>query len=150
MIELLIKNGLNLLAGVVTKKGIPWLKEKTGVDLELNELKSEDVLKLKEFELSHQEELLRINTEADGVEATEITKRWVADASSGSVLSNNIRPISVLLLIVTTIVAAFTDVSLEKFSILSTMTMTAFGAYFGLRSFEKGFFSDIIAAFRKK
>ena len=59
----LMKNGLDILANVVKKKGKEFIEEKTGVDLSNPELTEEQLLTLKQYEMDHQEELLKIGLE---------------------------------------------------------------------------------------
>jgi len=59
----LMKNGLDILANVVKKKGKEFVEEKTGVDLSEPELTEEQLLILKQYEMDHEEELLKIGLE---------------------------------------------------------------------------------------
>lgn len=59
----LLEKGLNLLGNAVLAKGTKWVSEKTGVDLNKPELTSEDFVKLRQAEMDHEEELLKIKQE---------------------------------------------------------------------------------------
>jgi len=60
----LMKNGLGLLANVVKKKGKEFIEEKTGIKLnDTDDLSEEQLIQLKQFEMEHEEELLRIGIE---------------------------------------------------------------------------------------
>lgn len=59
----LMKNGLDILANVVKKKGKEFVEKKTGVDLSNPELTEEQLLTLKQYEMDHEEELLKIGLE---------------------------------------------------------------------------------------
>jgi hypothetical protein len=64
----LIAQGMSLLGNAVMAKGSDWLKEKTGVDIESGTLSSEDRRLLKQFEMEHEEELLKIQQEDDRIQ----------------------------------------------------------------------------------
>lgn len=95
----LAKEGLGLLSRVGFQKGKEWLSEKTGVDFNKPELSGEDYLKLEQFQLQHEEELLRIALEEKKLEAA--TQKMFLDdvnsardmqkaaVSSGSALAQN-------------------------------------------------------------
>lgn len=61
----LLGQGLGLLANAAMNKGGDWLKEKTGVDLSAATMSPEDVVKLRQFELEHEAELLRIARDSE-------------------------------------------------------------------------------------
>lgn len=58
----LLGQGLNLLANAAMAKGKEWVEEKTGVKLEPN-MSDKDLLALRQYEMDHEEELLRIRLE---------------------------------------------------------------------------------------
>ena len=149
MLETLVKNGLSLLAKAVSAKGFAWLKEKTGVDIEAAELSSEDALKLKQYEMEHEKELLEITTNADSVAAQEISKRWQADMTSDSWLSKNVRP---AILIAVTIFVGIglmsPSIPAEKFGSIENLATIVFLAYFGFRTTEKGVLENVISAWK--
>jgi hypothetical protein len=74
----LLSSGLRLVANAALAKGKDFIKEKTGVDLEAGNLSEEDVLKLKQFQAEHEEELLRLQLE-DNKLSFEETKAYLAD-----------------------------------------------------------------------
>lgn len=76
----LLQSGLRLLANAALVKGKDFVKEKTGVDLDKGALSPEDVTKLREFEATHEEELLRIRLEEDKL-GLEETKAYLADVA---------------------------------------------------------------------
>ena len=74
----------------------------------------------------------------------EVTKRWESDNAQSSWLPRNIRPLSLaFLLLVLTIFTlidfGYTDLQLNSsmVDLWSMLAITAFGAYFGGRSYEK-------------
>jgi hypothetical protein len=71
----------------------------------------------------------------------EITQRWQADSSSSSWLASNVRPLIVLILVITLLVFIVLDsMDLSFFirdawvSLYEVLTLTAVGRYFTLRS----------------
>ena len=73
-----------------------------------------------------------------------ITSRWEADLKSDSWLSKNVRPMTLIFLIVCTMLLIFIDAGALKFNVkdsyvdlLQLVLITVIGAYFGGRSFEK-------------
>jgi hypothetical protein len=67
----LLTKGLELIANAAMAKGKTWVQQKTGVDLDKPDLTSEDYVKLKQFQLEHEEELLRIRQEDDKLAQAE-------------------------------------------------------------------------------
>ena len=75
---------------------------------------------------------------------SEITERWKADMNSDSWLSKNIRPLTLVFLLFTLTIFTLVDFSFIDLNIKhawinlwQTLAITAFGAYFGGRSWEK-------------
>ena len=73
-----------------------------------------------------------------------ITARWEADLKSDSWLSKNVRPLTLIFLIVCTMLLIFIDAGALNFEVKSScvdllqlVLITVIGAYFGGRSFEK-------------
>ena len=73
-----------------------------------------------------------------------ITARWEADLKSDSWLSKNVRPMTLIFLIVCTMLLIFIDAGALNFEVKDTwvdllqlVLITVIGAYFGGRSFEK-------------
>ena len=73
-----------------------------------------------------------------------ITSSWEADLKSDSWLSKNVRPMTLIFLIVCTMLLIFIDAGALKFEVKSSwvdllqlVLITVIGAYFGGRSFEK-------------
>ena len=73
-----------------------------------------------------------------------ITSRWEADLKSDSWLSKNVRPMTLIFLIVCTMLLIFFDAGAINFNVkdsyvdlLQMVLITVIGAYFGGRSFEK-------------
>ena len=73
-----------------------------------------------------------------------ITSRWEADLKSDSWLSKNVRPLTLIFLIVCTMLLIFIDAGALNFEVkpswvdlLQLVLITVIGAYFGGRSLEK-------------
>ena len=73
-----------------------------------------------------------------------ITSRWEADLKSDSWLSKNVRPLTLIFLIVCTMLLIFIDAGALEFEVKSSwvdllqlVLITVIGAYFGGRSLEK-------------
>ena len=73
-----------------------------------------------------------------------ITSRWEADLKSDSWLSKNVRPLTLVFLIVCTMLLIFIDAGAINFNVkdsyvdlLQLVLITVIGAYFGGRSLEK-------------
>ena len=73
-----------------------------------------------------------------------ITARWEADLKSDSWLSKNVRPMTLIFLIVCTMLLIFIDAGALDFEVKSSwvdllqlVLITVIGAYFGGRSLEK-------------
>ena len=73
-----------------------------------------------------------------------ITSRWEADLKSDSWLSKNVRPMTLIFLIICTMLLIFIDAGALNFEVKSSwvdllqlVLITVIGAYFGGRSLEK-------------
>ena len=73
-----------------------------------------------------------------------ITDRWKADMSSDSWLSKNVRPMTLIFLVLSTVTMIFIDAGTINFlvedkwtDLLQIVLITVIGAYFGGRSLEK-------------
>lgn len=151
----LLQQGLSLIGNAVLAKGKDWVEEKTGVKLD-QPLSAEDTTKLRQFELEHEEELLRLRVEEKRLNLDEIrviagviqsegqnvTDRWKADMSSDSWLSKNIRPMTLIALFSGYFLfAAMSAFGLETnksyVELLGQWGMLVMTAYFGGRTVEK-------------
>lgn len=91
---------------------------------------------------NNKKDMLIANLQADNVEAQEISKRWQADLASDSSLAKNIRPATLIFLLV----AYFFFALMSMFGyetrgayveLLGQWGMLVMTAYFGGRSLEK-------------
>ncbi|MEY8874889.1 MAG: hypothetical protein AB9M60_00155 [Leptothrix sp. (in: b-proteobacteria)] len=76
----LLSSGLRLIANAALVKGKDFIKEKTGVDVDQAALSEADQMKLRQFQMEHEEELLRIQLEDNKVSFEE-TKAYLADVA---------------------------------------------------------------------
>ena len=74
----------------------------------------------------------------------EVTERWKADMQSDSWLSKNVRPLTLMFLVVSTVLMIFIDAGAINFvvdsnwkDLLQVVLITVIGAYFGGRTYEK-------------
>ena len=65
----------------------------------------------------------------------EVSKRWVADAKSDSMLSRNVRPLTLVFLTVAFVVGWYMQI--EELEVVKELLTICFLAYFGGRSVEK-------------
>lgn len=154
-IAALLKGGLSLIANAALAKGKEYVEEKTGVTLG-PEMSAADLLKLKQFELEHEEELLRLRHEDNKLdieamrvagevakqEAQATTQRWQADMSSDSWLSKNVRPMTLIYILTVYTLMAFGsgagfDITPAYVELLGQWGMLIMSAYFGGRTIEK-------------
>ena len=76
----LLAQGLNLIGNAVMAKGKEWVEEKTGVALQPN-MSDKDILTLRQYEMDHEEELLRLRIEENKLDI-ETFKEEVKDRGS--------------------------------------------------------------------
>jgi hypothetical protein len=67
----LLAQGLSLLGNAAMAKGKEWVEERVGVDLD-EPLSAEDMLKLRQFEMDHQEELLKLRLEDKKLDLVDV------------------------------------------------------------------------------
>ena len=74
----------------------------------------------------------------------EISSRWEADMNSDSWLAKNVRPLTLVFLVISTVLLIFIDAGAINFvvedkwtDLLQLVLITVIGAYFGGRSLEK-------------
>lgn len=144
----LLANGLNLVANAVMAKGKDYVEKKLGVELK-PDMSLEDLAKVQIAQMEHEEELLRIrmeekklDIEAFKAEAEAVSTRWTADMSSDSWLSKNIRPITLITLLIGYFVfaamSAFGYAAEQSYvTLLGNWGQIVMLAYFGGRTAEK-------------
>ena len=119
--QFLAKSGLvNNLLDVIPDRGVLGIvKNILKKDNTLAPVDKEQALKLLEMDMAEME---------------AVTRRWEADAKSGSFLSQNVRPMSLLFLTIVYAAGFFFEYDLQ---IINQLMLLVYGAYFGGRSFEK-------------
>lgn len=98
----------------------------------------------KDEKAKFQKEMNQIWINAESDMQKNITERWLADAKSGSWLSQNVRPMVLIFLCISTVLMVFIDAGAISFDLkdshtdlLQIILLTCIGAYFGGRSIEK-------------
>ncbi len=141
LIAPLLAQGLGLLGNAVLAKGKEWLQEQTGVDLS-QPLSAEDVAKLRQFEMEHEEELMRLRIEdkrldyADTQSARDMNTR-INEAADASTLAKNIPAIlAVIVVVAGFILLATTNEADVRTAVVGLMTLVL-GFYFGSSSTSK-------------
>lgn len=89
-------------------------------------------------------EIQKLLLDAEAKMQQEVTSRWKADMTSDSWLSKNVRPLTLIFLVVTTMLLVIIDAGFINFEVkdnwvglLELVLITVIGAYFGGRTFEK-------------
>tara|TARA_B100002003_G_C13804251_1_gene396836 strand:+ start:180 stop:587 length:408 start_codon:yes stop_codon:yes gene_type:complete len=118
--QFLAKSGLvNNLLDVIPDKGILGIVKNILVkDNTLPPVDKEQALKLLEMDMAEME---------------AVTRRWEAD-SKGSFLSQNVRPMALIFMLLVYAIGFFLEYELD---LVTQLLMLMVGAYFGGRSFEK-------------
>jgi len=99
----------------------------------------------KEEKAQFQKEMDQIWIQAEADMQKNVTERWALDSQAhSSFLAKNVRPIVLLILVISTILMVFIDAGWISFDLkeshtdlLQIVLLTCIGAYFGGRSFEK-------------
>ena len=150
----LLSHGLSLIGNAVMAKGKDWVEEKTGVKLD-GPLSDADAMQLKQYEMDHEEELLRLRIEEKKLgldelqayaaaiqnEDNNVSDRWEADMASDSWLSKNIRPMSLIAIFIGyflfSMMSAFGYNANEGYvNLLGQWGMLIMSAYFGGKTLE--------------
>ena len=97
----------------------------------------------KEDRARFENEMAKVFLEAESEMQQNVTERWLSD-NKGSWLSQYVRPIVLLFLVISTILIIFIDAGVINFEVKDTWIdllqltlITVISAYFGGRSFEK-------------
>jgi len=104
----------------------------------------DEVVTTKEEKEILKNQLERIILETEKTIQDNVTERWKADMASDSWLSKNVRPLTLIFLVVSTVILVFIDAGFIAFevkdnwvSLLEIILVTVIAAYFGGRSVEK-------------
>ena len=91
-----------------------------------------------------EKQITEVFVEAEADMQKNVSERWRYDLSSDSWLSKNVRPLTLIFLVVSATVLIFIDAGFIKFEVkdkwvdlLQLTLITVISAYFGGRSFEK-------------
>lgn len=81
IVSTLVSSGLSLLGNAVLAKGKDWVEEKTGIDLSQAELSEQDKTALRQYEMDHEEELIRLRQKDDLLQK-EIQEMYLKDTQN--------------------------------------------------------------------
>lgn len=134
----LLAQGLSLLANAAMAKGKEWVEQKTGVNLD-QPLSAEDTLKLRQYEMDHAEELLRLRVEdkrldlADVQSARDMNTR-INESANATWLSKNVPAVLALIVVVVGFILLGTTRDADvRTAVVGLMTLVL-GFYFGSTS----------------
>ena len=98
----------------------------------------------KEEKLTAEEKIKDMILGYEGEMQRQVSERWKSDMNSDSWLSKNVRPMTLIFLIICTMLLIFIDAGFLNFNVkdsyvdlLQLVLITVIGAYFGGRSLEK-------------
>ena len=138
LIAPLLAQGLSLIGNAVMAKGKEWVEEKTGVSLD-QPLSAEDTLKLRQFEMDHEEDLLRLRIEdkrldlADVQGARDMNTR-INESANATWLAKNVPAILALTVVgFGFVLLALTKEADVRTAVVGLMTLVL-GFYFGSTS----------------
>jgi len=104
----------------------------------------DDVVTTKEEKMVLKNQLKKMLLDSEADLQKNVTDRWAADMKSDSWLSKNVRPITLIFVLVCTMLLIFIDAGTIKFHVeekwtdlLQLVLITIVGSYFGGRSIEK-------------
>jgi hypothetical protein len=129
LIGKLASEGLDLVANAVMAKGKQKVEEVLGVELK-EDMPPEQVAAIKLAAMNNEAVLSKMMEE-------ELTKRHQADMASDSWLSKNIRPMSLIYLMLLFTLAFVMSVPETVLNMLNDLLLTVFVFYFGSRTVEK-------------
>lgn len=134
----LLSQGLGLISNAVLAKGKEWVEDKTGVKLD-QPLSAEDTLKLRQFEMDHEEELLRLRVEdkrldlADIQGARDMNTR-INESANATWLAKNVPAIlAIVVIVVGFVLLGVTKEADVRTAVVGLMTLVL-GFYFGSSS----------------
>jgi len=89
-------------------------------------------------------DIKKVLVESEAKMQEQVSARWAADMASDSWLSKNVRPMTLIFLVVSTVLLVIIDAGFINFEVkdnwvglLELVLITVIGAYFGGRTFEK-------------
>jgi cation transport ATPase len=104
----------------------------------------DNVVTTKEEKMKLKNEMKKMLLDSENDLQKNVTDRWTADMKSDSWLSKNVRPMTLIFVLVCTMLLIFIDAGTIKFHVeekwtdlLQLVLITIVGSYFGGRSIEK-------------
>ena len=104
----------------------------------------DNVVTTKEEKMQLKNEMKKMILDSENDLQKNVTERWVADMKSDSWLSKNVRPMTLIFVLVCTMLLIFIDAGTIEFHVeekwtdlLQLVLITIVGSYFGGRSIEK-------------
>ena len=104
----------------------------------------DDLTTTEEEKLTAEEKIKDMILGYEGEMQRQVSERWKSDMNSDSWLSKNVRPVTLIFLIICTMLLIFIDAGFLSFDVkdsyvdlLQLVLITVIGAYFGGRSLEK-------------
>lgn len=155
LIKGLAANGLSTIATAIAAKGKEKVEEIIGVKIpdSADQLTGDKLIELRNAEFAHEEKLREfairekeIEIDAEKAGQAQVTDRWKADMASDNKLSKNVRPGTLIYLLITTLVLTILDsipelgVTIKPvwISVWADALQLVLFAYFVGRSAEKG------------
>lgn len=148
IVTTLAGKGFSLLADAVMTKGKEVVEDTLKV--KLDNLDSEaKIRKLKQMEFDHEERLREMALDSKKLdhvlvekEMEQVTARWESDNKHGTHFSKHFRPGALSALTIVFIAMIFLDGNIITIkdayqSIMQSLLLTGYGAYFGARTVEK-------------
>jgi len=128
---------MNILAKIFGNTGVGIAEKISGI--------VDKFVHTKQEKAEFQKEMDQIWIEAEADMQKNVTERWGMDSQvHSSWLAKNVRPMVLLILVISTILMVFIDAGWISFDLkdshtdlLQIVLLTCIGAYFGGRSFEK-------------
>ena len=104
----------------------------------------DNVVTTKEEKMKLKNEMKKMLLDSENDLQKNVTERWTADMQSDSWLSKNVRPMTLIFVLVCTMLLIFIDAGTIEFHVeekwtdlLQLVLITIVGSYFGGRSIEK-------------
>ena len=111
----LLGNGLNLVGNAVLAKGKDWVEKKLGVELK-PDMTADEIIRLKQAEMEHEEELLKLKLESDklglqqldmyleDVDSARNRETTIATSKDAPILNKIVTPVLAITIIALTFV----------------------------------------------
>ena len=115
IVKPLLGNGLNLVGNAVLAKGKDWVEQKLGVELK-PDMTPDEIIRLKQAEMEHEEELLKLKLESDklglqqldmyleDVDSARNRETTIATSKDAPILNKIVTPVLAITIIALTFV----------------------------------------------